>query len=82
VAEVAIVGFPDTRLGERACAFVRLREGASLTLPEVTAYLEAQRMARQYMPERLEVVQELPRTPSGKIQKFKLREIARAFGPT
>jgi cyclohexanecarboxylate-CoA ligase len=59
---------------------VRLREGASLTLPEVTAYLEAQRMARQYTPERLEVVQELPRTPSGKIQKFKLREIARTFG--
>ncbi len=80
VAEVAIVGFPDARLGERACAFVRLREGASLTLPEVTAYLEAQRMARQYMPERLETLSELPRTPSGKIQKFKLREIARAFG--
>ncbi|MCA3371203.1 MAG: cyclohexanecarboxylate-CoA ligase [Roseomonas sp.] len=80
VAEVAIVGFPDTRLGERACAFVRLREGASLTLPEVTAYLETQRMARQYMPERLEILPELPRTPSGKIQKFKLREIARAFG--
>lgn len=79
VAEVAIVGFPDARLGERACAFVRLRDGASLTLPEVTAYLEAQRMARQYMPERLEVLPELPRTPSGKIQKFKLREIARAF---
>lgn len=79
VAEVAIVGFPDPRLGERACAFVRLREGANLTLPEVTAYLEAQRMARQYMPERLEILPELPRTPSGKIQKFKLREIARPF---
>jgi cyclohexanecarboxylate-CoA ligase len=80
VAEVAIVGFSDARLGERACAFVRLREGASLTLPEITAYLEAQRMARQYMPERLEILSELPRTPSGKIQKFKLRDIARAFG--
>ena len=80
VAEVAIVGFSDARLGERACAFVRLREGASLTLSEITAYLEAQRMARQYMPERLEILPELPRTPSGKIQKFKLREIARAFG--
>jgi len=79
VAEVAIVGFPDARLGERACAFVRLREGASLSLPEVTAYLEGQRMAKQYMPERLEIVAELPRTPSGKIQKFKLREVARAF---
>jgi cyclohexanecarboxylate-CoA ligase len=80
VAEVAIVGIPDTRLGERACAFVRLREGASLSLPEVTAYLEGQRMARQYMPERLEILPELPRTPSGKIQKFKLRDMARAFG--
>ena len=80
VAEVAIVGFPDARLGERACAFVRLREGASLNLADVTSYLEAQRMARQYMPERLEIMAELPRTPSGKIQKFKLRDIARAFG--
>ena len=80
VAEVAIVGIPDARLGERACAFVRLREGANLSLSEVTTYLEAQRMARQYMPERLEILAELPRTPSGKIQKFKLRDIARAFG--
>ncbi|MBM3592321.1 MAG: AMP-binding protein [Alphaproteobacteria bacterium] len=79
VAEVAIVGFPDARLGERACAFVRLRDGASLTLLEATAYLETQRMARQYMPERLEILPELPRTPSGKIQKFKLRDIARTF---
>ena len=80
VAEVAIVGIPDARLGERACAFVRLREGASLSLADITTYLEAQRMARQYMPERLEILPELPRTPSGKIQKFKLRDIARAFG--
>jgi cyclohexanecarboxylate-CoA ligase len=49
-------------------------------LADITTYLEAQRMARQYMPERLEILPELPRTPSGKIQKFKLRDIARAFG--
>jgi cyclohexanecarboxylate-CoA ligase len=77
VAEVAVVGYPDERLGERACAYVRLRERASLTLPELVAYLEEQRMARQYMPERLEIVEALPRTPSGKIQKFRLREMAR-----
>ncbi|MCX8133717.1 MAG: AMP-binding protein [Roseococcus sp.] len=76
IAEVAVVGYPDPRLGERACAFVRLREGASLTLPEMVAYLEAQRMARQYIPERLEILDALPRTPSGKIQKFRLREMA------
>jgi cyclohexanecarboxylate-CoA ligase len=41
-------------------------------------YLKAQKMAVQYIPERLEIVAELPRTPSGKIQKFKLREIVKA----
>jgi cyclohexanecarboxylate-CoA ligase len=77
VAELAIVGYPDARLGERACAFIRLREGAGLTLDEVRAYLAAQQMARQYIPERIEIVDELPRTPSGKVQKFKLRELVR-----
>ena len=77
IAEVSVVGYPDERLGERACAFVRLREGASLSFEEMVAHLEVQRMARQYVPERLEIVEELPRTPSGKVQKFRLREIAR-----
>ncbi|WP_135468012.1 cyclohexanecarboxylate-CoA ligase [Crenalkalicoccus roseus] len=81
VAEVAIVGYPDERLGERACAFVRLREGASFSFADMIAHLEAQRMARQYMPERLEIVTELPRTPSGKIQKFRLRAMVRGAGP-
>jgi cyclohexanecarboxylate-CoA ligase len=78
VAEAAIVGFPDERLGERACAFVRLKEGCTLSFADMIAHLEAQKMARPYMPERLEIVQELPRTPSGKIQKFRLREMARS----
>lgn len=82
IAEVAVVGYPDGRLGERACAFVRLREGASLSFEEMVAHLEAQRVARQYMPERLEIVEELPRTPSGKVQKFRLREIARELAPS
>jgi cyclohexanecarboxylate-CoA ligase len=75
--DVAIVGMPDERLGERACAFVVLREGQSLTFEQMTAYLAEQKMARQYIPERLEIVTDLPRTPSGKVQKFKLRETAR-----
>jgi cyclohexanecarboxylate-CoA ligase len=77
VAAVAIVGTPDARLGERACAFIVLREGQSLTFEQMTAYLAEQKMARQYIPERLEIVTDLPRTPSGKVQKFKLRETAR-----
>ena len=79
VAAVAVVGYPDPRLGERACAFVVLRDASALSFDDMLAYLEAQQMARQYIPERLEIVAELPRTPSGKIQKFKLRETARTF---
>ena len=78
VAAVAVVGYPDERLGERACAFVVPRKDASLSFQEMVAFLKAQKMAVQYIPERLEIVAELPRTPSGKIQKFKLREIAKA----
>ncbi len=77
VAEVAVVGFPDARLGERACAFVKTRDGSTLSFAEMSAYLNAQSMARQYIPERLEIVADMPRTPSGKIQKFRLREMAR-----
>jgi cyclohexanecarboxylate-CoA ligase len=55
------------------------RDGASLSFAEMVAYLKAQQMAQQYIPERLELVTELPRTPSGKVQKFKLRETAKAF---
>jgi acyl-coenzyme A synthetase/AMP-(fatty) acid ligase len=76
VSEVAIVAMPDERLGERACAFVVLRDGAELDFSAMIAYLDAQRVAKTYWPERLELVAALPRTPSGKIQKFVLREIA------
>lgn len=81
VREVAIVGMPDPRLGERACAFVRLEPGQSLDFAGMVAFLEQQQMARQYFPERLEIVDELPRTASGKVQKYRLREIARALAP-
>jgi cyclohexanecarboxylate-CoA ligase len=80
VAEVAVVGMPDARLGERACAFVVPRAGATLTLAELTDYLGSRGTARTYLPERLEVVAALPRTPSGKVQKFKLREQVRNAG--
>ncbi len=77
VSAVAIVGYPDLRLGERACAFVILKSGASLTFEQMLEYLKAQKIAMQYIPERLEIVDVMPQTPSGKIQKFRLREIAR-----
>jgi len=77
VATVAIVGYPDARLGERACAYVIPRPGATLSFEEMVAYLKEQKMAVQYIPERLEIVEDVPRTPSGKIQKFKLRDMAK-----
>ncbi len=80
VAEVAIVAMADERLGERACAFVVPADWASgLEFEAMQAYLEDRRVAKPYWPERLELVSELPRTPSGKIQKFVLREQARRF---
>jgi cyclohexanecarboxylate-CoA ligase len=76
VAECAVVAMPDERMGERSCAFVVPRGSTSLALAELTQFLEEQGMAKQYWPERIELVTEMPRTPSGKIQKFHLREIA------
>ena len=78
IAGVAIVAIPDPRLGERACAVVIPRGGQTITLEEITAYLERHELARQKFPERLELVSEFPMTPSGKIQKYRLREIVAA----
>jgi cyclohexanecarboxylate-CoA ligase len=75
IASVAIVGMPDPRLGERACAFVIPKPGESVTLAEIVAYLESQQLARQKFPERIETVAEFPMTPSGKVQKFRLRRL-------
>jgi len=75
IAGVAIVGMPDPRLGERACAVVIPREGQTLTLVEIVRFLEQHELARQKLPERLELVSEFPTTPSGKIQKYKLRDL-------
>jgi acyl-CoA synthetase (AMP-forming)/AMP-acid ligase II len=73
VAEVAAVGTPDDRYGERVCVFVVLRGGAALTLGDVQAHFAAAGLARQKTPERLELLDALPRTAAGKVQKFELR---------
>jgi cyclohexanecarboxylate-CoA ligase len=82
VAAVAVVGFPDARLGERGCAFIVPRAGSTIDLAAVRSYLSDAKMAKQFWPERVEVMAELPRTASGKIQKFKLRDIASSFANT
>ena len=82
VAAVAVVGFPDARLGERGCAFIVPRAGSVIDLAAVQAYLRDCKMAKQFWPERVEAIADLPRTASGKIQKFKLKEIAAMFAET
>jgi cyclohexanecarboxylate-CoA ligase len=81
IQEVAVVAMPDERLGERACAFAVLRPEAKLSFPELVGFLEQQHLARNYLPERLEVIEAMPKTPSGKIQKVVLRGIARTLTP-
>jgi cyclohexanecarboxylate-CoA ligase len=82
VLSAAIVGYPDPRLGERACAFVVLRPGQTLDLAGVQALMTEHKVAKQYWPERVEIVADLPKTPAGKVQKYQLREIAKAFAET
>jgi cyclohexanecarboxylate-CoA ligase len=82
IQTAAVVGVPDARLGERAVAYVTLRPGHGLTFEQMKRFLEEQRMTKQYWPETLIVLDDLPRTPTGKIQKFRLREMARAENKT
>jgi cyclohexanecarboxylate-CoA ligase len=79
VLSIAIVGYPDPRLGERACAFVVLRPGQTFDLSDVQALMAEHKVAKQYWPERVEIVADLPKTPAGKVQKYQLREVAKAF---
>lgn len=74
VGDVAVTPVPDPGLGERVCAWVVLREGHTLDLPTLVAHLRSKGLATQKLPERLELVAEFPRTPSGKIRKQELRE--------
>jgi non-ribosomal peptide synthetase component E (peptide arylation enzyme) len=74
IEAVAVVAVPDPRLQERACACVVLASDATLSLAEMQSFLGSKGVAKQYWPERLVVLDDFPKTPSGKIQKFQLRE--------
>lgn len=69
-----VVGMPDPVFGERACAFVVLRPGHALDLPQLSGFLLAQRIAKFKLPERLEVIEQFPISPAGKILRRELRE--------
>ncbi|EIT70762.1 MULTISPECIES: AMP-binding protein [Hydrocarboniphaga] len=74
VAEVAVIGLPDERLGQRACAVVVPAAGAAPTLAKLIDFLRDRQVAKFKYPERLELVSELPRTASGKVRKEVLRK--------
>jgi cyclohexanecarboxylate-CoA ligase len=79
VEDVAIVAMPDDRLGERACAFVQLADGATLSFPQMQRFLDENEVSKHYWPERLELIDVIPRNAVGKVQKFLLREQAAKF---
>jgi non-ribosomal peptide synthetase component E (peptide arylation enzyme) len=75
VAEIALVGMPDPRLGERGCAYVVPRDPQNPpTLAGICVYLEAEGLAKYKWPERLELTDALPRTQIGKVSKAELRK--------
>ena len=78
VAQCAIAPIPDPVLGERACAYVVLKPGCRLGLDDVTAWLARQEIAKIKWPERLEIIAEMPLTPTRKVIKGRLRPSAPA----
>ncbi len=79
VTDAAIVGYPDRRMGERACAFLVLADRAPFTMEDLRAWMEGSGAARQYWPEAVEVIETMPRNAAGKIQKFLLKEQAAKY---
>ncbi|WP_084515258.1 class I adenylate-forming enzyme family protein [Nocardia acidivorans] len=74
VADVAVVGYPDEVLGEKCCAFIVPAPGATVTLDDLVAHLRAREVASFKLPERLEIVESLPRNPVGKLLRRELRD--------
>ncbi len=74
VDQVAVVGMPDFVLGERACAFIKPKKGETIVFDELIAYLKEKKTSVLYLPERIEMIEEIPLTNVGKVDKRRLRE--------
>jgi non-ribosomal peptide synthetase component E (peptide arylation enzyme) len=74
VESVAVIGMPDPKMGERACAYVALRQGKTIAFDEMVEYLKSQGASVLLLPERLEIIEGLPLTPVGKVDKKALRK--------
>jgi acyl-CoA synthetase (AMP-forming)/AMP-acid ligase II len=78
VIESAVTAMPDKEMGERVCAFIVAHPGSDITLESVKAYFRDNGVTRQKTPERVVLVEDFPRTPSGKVKKADLRAQLRA----
>ncbi|MBU2608418.1 MAG: AMP-binding protein, partial [Chloroflexi bacterium] len=75
IKDLAIVGMPDAEMGERQCAYVVPKEGQTFGLEEVADFLKSQKVATYKIPERLEIMSELPLVPAGnKVDKARLEK--------
>lgn len=82
VAQAAIVGFPDERLGQRAAAVLVLKDQASnLELKDITAFLDEKGVSKSHWPEAVKVVDSFPMTSTGKFQRYLLREAVKDIKP-
>lgn len=75
VRDVAVIGLPDHLLGQRACACIVSGSGSDMTLDEMRAFLQGQGVTKQYWPEKVVILGDLPRTAVGKVKKQQLREM-------
>ena len=74
VVQVAVVGMPDPILGERVCAFIKPKKGETVSFEEVITFLKEKKTSVLYLPERIEIIDEIPLTNVGKVDKKRLRE--------
>ena len=75
IIDVQVIGVPDLKYGEELCAWVRMREGQTLTIEEVREFCQG-RIAHYKVPRYLRISDEFPLTVTGKVQKFKMREVS------
>src|SRR5207248_190382 len=74
VRDVAVVGYPDERFGERACAVLQVQEGVDYDVQQLATHLLSVGLSKEKLPERVVCTTDIPRSPDGKVLKARVRE--------